>query len=278
MDKYGQLKNEWSSFCGTLDLNYVTTGSTQNRIEWEGGRMFSGDAHFRLYFPTRGKFNLLYSAEAYPIVPGFRYIIPPVIPFRFEGIEPSDHGWIHFHSSKLEKLYRFIRPAAIPVNAAEDFALFRKFYDLITRSSSIYEAEEVRHELTKLILPFIERMKNAPETLATNANFPRILEYIDEHLSQEIRIGELEKLAGLRRAEFSARFRKIYAIPPKQYISLRRISRAKYLLTRTDLAIKEIVWKTGFESEIFFFRVFKKYTGTTPLRFRLASRIKENLK
>lgn len=55
MDKYGQLKNEWSSFCGTLDLNYVTTGSTQNRIEWEGGRMFSGDAHFRLYFPTRGK-------------------------------------------------------------------------------------------------------------------------------------------------------------------------------------------------------------------------------
>ena len=87
-----------------------------------------------------------------------------------------------------------------------------------------------------------------------------------------------EKLAGLRRAEFSARFRKIYAIPPKQYISLRRISRAKYLLTRTDLAIKEIVWKTGFESEIFFFRVFKKYTGTTPLRFRLASRIKENLK
>ena len=161
---------------------------------------------------------------------------------------------------------------------AEDFALFRKFYDLITRSSSIYEAEEVRHELTKLILPFIERMKNAPETLATNANFPRILEYIDEHLGQEIRISELEKLAGLRRAEFSARFRKIYAIPPKQYISLRRISRAKYLLTRTDLAIKEIVWKTGFESEIFFFRVFKKYTGTTPLRFRLASRIKENLK
>lgn len=272
------MKNEWSDFCGSFDLNYITIGSTQNKIEWNGGRMFSGDAHFRLYFPTRGKFNLLYSAEVYPIVPGFRYIIPPVIPFRFEGSEPSDHGWIHFYSSKLEKLSRFIRPAAIPVNAAEDFALFRKFYNLITRSSSIYEAEEVRHELTKLILPFIERIKNAPETLATDANFPRIFEYIDEHLGSGIRISELEKLAGLCRAEFSARFRKIYGIPPKQYISLRRISRAKYLLTRTDLAIKEIVWKTGFESEIFFFRVFKKYTGTTPLRFRIASRIKENLK
>ena len=139
---------------------------------------------------------------------------------RTNGSEPSDHGWIHFYSSKLEKLSRFTRPAAIPVNAAEDFALFRKFYNLITRSSSIYEAEEVRHELTKLILPFIERIKNAPETLATDANFPRIFEYIDEHLGSGIRISELEKLAGLRRAEFSARFRKIYGIPPKQYISL----------------------------------------------------------
>ena len=98
----------------------------------------------------------------------------------------------------------------------------------------------------------------------------RMQDYIDEHLGQEIRISELEKLAGLRRAEFSARFRKIYAIPPKQYISLRRISRAKYLLTRTDLAIKEIVWKTGFESEIFFFRVFKKIHGnnSAPLPSR----------
>ena len=180
MDLFRRMKNEWSDFCGSFDLNYITIGSTQNKIEWNGGRMFSGDAHFRLYFPTRGKFNLLYSAEVYPIVPGFRYIIPPVIPFRFEGSEPSNHGWIHFYSSKLEKLSRFTRPAAIPVNAAEDFALFRKFYNLITRSSSIYEAEEVRHELTKLILPFIERIKNAPETLATDANFPRIFEYIDD--------------------------------------------------------------------------------------------------
>lgn len=269
MGTFTKVKSNWMNFCGKLDLEGISCGTTENLMEWESKRSFSGDAHFRLYFPTAGKFNLLYSSEVYPIVPGFRYLIPPVVPFRFEGVEPTDHAWIHFYSHFLEKLPYLVRPVSIPVDAAEDFARFRDFFILAGRSSSIFDAEEIRHVLARFLLPFIEPVINRqPDVLQSGVDFPKVLEYIDKHLSGSIKVQELERIAGLRRAEFSARFRRIYGIPPKQYITLRRVSRAKYLLSRTSLSIKGIAWETGFENATFFFHVFKAYTDMTPLQFR----------
>lgn len=269
MDLYRKEENSWRNFCGDLDFKSVSLGRTEARLDWRNGRSFSGDAHFRLYFPKKGKFHLLYFSETWSIIPGFRYLIPPTIPFRFEGVVPSDHAWIHFYSKQLEKIPYFIRPAAIPVNPENDFSEFQTFAETVRQSKTIFDAEEVRHRLTRLVLPFVEQAQiSAPERTERYAFFANVIEYIDEHLTDEIRIHELEQIAQLNRAEFSAQFRKTYGIPPKQYITLRRISRAKYLLLRTDLSIKEILYQAGFENEQVFYRLFKKHTGSTPLRYR----------
>ena len=63
-------------------------------------------------------------------------------------------------------------------------------------------------------------------------------------------------------------FHRSCGLPPKQYISLRRISRAKYLLWRTKLSVKEIAEQCGYENKYFFYRIFKKYTGVTPRQYR----------
>lgn len=75
-------------------------------------------------------------------------------------------------------------------------------------------------------------------------------------------------MTSLSGPEFSAQFRRTMGVPPKQYLSIRRISKAKMLLLRTQDPIKEIALRTGFENEFFFFRIFKKYTGLTPTQYR----------
>ena len=75
-------------------------------------------------------------------------------------------------------------------------------------------------------------------------------------------------MTSLSGPEFSAQFRRAMGVPPKQYLSIRRISKAKMLLLRTQDPIKEIALRTGFENEFFFFRIFKKYTGLTPTQYR----------
>ena len=49
---------------------------------------------------------------------------------------------------------------------------------------------------------------------------------------------------------------------------LHRISRAKELLTETDLPVAEAAYRSGFSDVNNFIRTFKRDTGLTPLRYR----------
>lgn len=52
------------------------------------------------------------------------------------------------------------------------------------------------------------------------------------------------------------------------YISQYRIEKAELLLDSTNLTVKEVGYKVGFNSMPTFFRVFKKYNGLTPGQYR----------
>jgi len=52
------------------------------------------------------------------------------------------------------------------------------------------------------------------------------------------------------------------------HIHSHSILEAKRLLHFTDLTVKEICYETGFQSTIYFNKLFKKITGMTPLQFR----------
>ena len=94
-------------------------------------------------------------------------------------------------------------------------------------------------------------------------------ELAKEELSESrSRVEELERFLTLPRSKFSAEFHQAFGLPPKQYITLRRIGRAKYLLIRTQLSIKEIALESGFANEFFFSKVFKKYTNHAPSEYR----------
>lgn len=80
-----------------------------------------------------------------------------------------------------------------------------------------------------------------------------------------------EKLAETTLMSYS-RFRKIFkeytGFAPSQYIQEVRINMAKDILTNTSRSIKEIAFELGYENKDYFFTVFKKVTGTTPVSYR----------
>lgn len=54
----------------------------------------------------------------------------------------------------------------------------------------------------------------------------------------------------------------------KDYLTERRIERAKYLLVNTEMKIYEISEVTGYSDYFYFTKVFRKWTGKTPSDFR----------
>lgn len=73
-----------------------------------------------------------------------------------------------------------------------------------------------------------------------------------------------------------SKFRKVFkeytGFSPLQYIQEVRISIAKDLLTNTSKSIKEISFELGYENKDYFFTVFKKVSGLTPVAYRKYTR------
>jgi len=59
---------------------------------------------------------------------------------------------------------------------------------------------------------------------------------------------------------------------PHQYRLHLQATRAQTLLRTTELSVREIAVQTGFQTEQYFCRLFKRHTGRTPLEFRRMSK------
>lgn len=96
----------------------------------------------------------------------------------------------------------------------------------------------------------------------------RVTDYIEAHLSGEIRLAALAQEAGLSPHHFGKAFKASLGKPPSQYLAERRITKAKELLLGTDRSITEVAYDLGFASHSHFTGVFRRITATTPSQYR----------
>ncbi|MBW4518464.1 MAG: AraC family transcriptional regulator [Scytolyngbya sp. HA4215-MV1] len=96
----------------------------------------------------------------------------------------------------------------------------------------------------------------------------QILEYINEHLEQEIKLADLAALLNMSQFHFSHLFKQSIGIAPYQYLLQQRIERAKQLLKQTDQSITDIAFLCGFNSHSHLSKQFRQFTGMPPKVYR----------
>jgi AraC family transcriptional regulator len=99
----------------------------------------------------------------------------------------------------------------------------------------------------------------------------RVTEYVDNHLSDKIRLLDLAAVAGLSRMHFASQFRVATGLRPHEFLLRRRIRRSEELLRSSSMAIVEIALSVGFQTQAHFSTVFKRFVGFTPRQWRTAS-------
>lgn len=91
--------------------------------------------------------------------------------------------------------------------------------------------------------------------------------FIDENYQEPINLDEISRQAFLSRFHFHRLFSRIYKKTPHQYLTLKRIDRAKQLLTE-EKTVSEVCSEVGFESLGSFSMLFKKEMGFAPAYYR----------
>lgn len=96
----------------------------------------------------------------------------------------------------------------------------------------------------------------------------RVVEFIEEHLSEKIGLSTLSALAQLSPYHFARVFKQALGIPPHRYHMNRRVERAKALLV--DRSVTEVALAVGYAQTSSFSSSFRRATGMSPSKFRRA--------
>ncbi|GLX70271.1 response regulator transcription factor [Paenibacillus glycanilyticus] len=123
----------------------------------------------------------------------------------------------------------------------------------------------------------IERMERLVDTklLETSeqesqysAQVKEAILYLDEHLQEPITMRDIADHLHMNASYFSVLFKEQAGMTFSDYLTRRRVQRAKELLTNTRLSINEIAEKAGYQTAKYFVKVFRSHEGVSPGQYR----------
>jgi AraC family transcriptional regulator len=93
-------------------------------------------------------------------------------------------------------------------------------------------------------------------------------ERIEDSLESGVSLDDLSSEVGLSRSHFARAFRRSTGRSPHQFLTERRVARAREMLYATDEPLVSIAIRCGFSSQAHFTHYFRRAVGLTPLAFR----------
>lgn len=236
-------------------------------LDQKAAHIIEGDYHaiqpYDLVFlrPT-----LLHKTDYPPGKPKKRLIINFVMPRDIPGLEreltrvftlfdaavpiyrfPEDQGEHIFEL--LNDIFRLGKTAS-EINALAIHTKFLEFLSAVytNRSSNCYQPQALSNSITHKIYA--------------------ITSYIHAHYGQELSLPDISGQFFISAYHLSHQFKKVTGFTLVNYIQMTRVRNAQQLLLYTPLKITAIAEKCGFTSFSQFNRVFNKYCGVCPSKFR----------
>jgi len=95
-----------------------------------------------------------------------------------------------------------------------------------------------------------------------------IIQYMGAHIEEKITQEDITKKFSVNRNMLNKMFIKETSMTWLNYFTKMRINLAQIMLAETELQIAEIAGRVDYDHSNYFIKVFKKYTGVTPSKYR----------
>ncbi len=167
--------------------------------------------------------------------------------------------------AQFEHTLRLVKDWGVNVEPAK---LERAFFNTRVVPNKQHEAVV---KLLSIFAQHLSMLSNQVVLQQENVEPPvitRAKEYIQEHQTENLRLGHVAKAVNTSTFYFCKMFKKITGINFTDYLSRVRIEKSKNLLLNPNLRVSEIAFEVGFQSLTHFNRVFKKILGQSPTEYR----------
>ena len=116
---------------------------------------------------------------------------------------------------------------------------------------------------------YTETTGNVPDASDKINLLKPVLEYIETHFSEEIKLSTLSKIVGMNENYFCRFFHSLIRQTPINYVTNYRVEQAANMLTASNSSVTDIAFRCGFNDTGYFIKSFKKIKGVTPKQFQL---------
>ena len=114
-----------------------------------------------------------------------------------------------------------------------------------------------------------QKVESDPDTPTKQPQISHIIQYMQEHLSENIDADTVSQHFYISRSKLDKDFQKHTEVSFRQLLIHMRLSHAAYLLaSNKSLKVNDIAAMSGFENENYFNAQFKRFYGTTPLKYQ----------
>lgn len=140
---------------------------------------------------------------------------------------------------------------------------------LVTAVESALERREKIdriERMEKLVDPKL--LEAAQQDKGYSVQVQEALKYVDQHLQEPVSLKEVAEVLHLNSSYFSVLFKEQTGLTFSEYLTRRRVQRAKELLAGTPLPISEIAEKVGYQTAKYFVKVFRDLEEVSPSQYR----------
>ncbi|MBO0993283.1 helix-turn-helix domain-containing protein [Bacillus sp. SD088] len=255
-----------------LQVHMIAGNLTKVKPNWQ--KKLSLEPFNRLYFILEGEGRIKIDETVYTPLPGQLFIMPSGTRHSYSTISDDTYlkFWCHFTATIGEMdLFKAIHvPHFLDVQEKQKTAKqFNMLIDLY-HSDQLSAPIKIKSILFDFISQFIEQSVLKTDFSSVH-NINTVLKYIDQHLSEKIKVETLAELANLHPNYFMHYFKSILGLSPIAFINQKKMKQAQYLLQNTDQTIAEVAEQVGLDI-YYFSKVFKRFTGFSPTKYRQMNR------
>ncbi len=115
-----------------------------------------------------------------------------------------------------------------------------------------------------LLRAYLPASSSRTDVRLSRRRLQRVVNYIQDHLNQDLSLLELAKLVDMSPSHFKVIFKQSMGVPVHQYVIRSRVEYATDLISRGKLPLSDVALQAGFANQSHMARSMKRLTGVTP--------------
>ncbi len=231
--------------------------------------------HYLLHFVLSGKGIYQVGERKYCLREGEGFLIEPdtLTYYQADKEEPWTYLWIGFDGKRAKE---YVQDIGLDNSRLTFYSEYGRELKRIVLQMMKTNAQQRsgQYHLQSLLYEFFSVLGRDAVIYADEQDakglfyMDRAIAYIRTHYAEGIRVRDVAEYLCVDRSYLYKLFERSLQLSPQEFLSRFRISRAKELLTVSEMSVENVALSCGYGDVLVFSKTFKKRIGVTPGAFR----------